>query len=226
MASTTTDDGFHEIQLNGKQLVFLFMAVTVVSVVIFLCGVLVGRGVRIDDGASAVLEAQAATPAPPVPPAIGVTGSAPPATTTLDLTYAKRLADGEQPKEQLKPQGAASTPPPAPAAPAPAAPSPAAPPAATAKPAAAPAASVAPAPSEPAGNGFAIQLAALRQREEADIIARRLLGKGFPAYVLSPESGAPAVFRVRVGKFKERGEAESMAARLQKEEQFKPWIVR
>ena len=42
----TQDDGFHEIQLNGKQLVFLFMAATVVSVVIFLCGVLVGRGVR------------------------------------------------------------------------------------------------------------------------------------------------------------------------------------
>ncbi len=41
-----SDDGFHEIQLSGKQLVFLFMATTVVSVVIFLCGVLVGRGVR------------------------------------------------------------------------------------------------------------------------------------------------------------------------------------
>ena len=39
------DEGFHEIQLNGKQLVFLFMAATVVSVVIFLCGVLVGRDV-------------------------------------------------------------------------------------------------------------------------------------------------------------------------------------
>ena len=50
MASTTQDDGFHEIQLNGKQLVFLFMAVTVVSVVIFLSGVLVGRGVRHDRG--------------------------------------------------------------------------------------------------------------------------------------------------------------------------------
>ena len=46
MASQVQDDGFHEIQLNGKQLVFLFMAATVVSVVIFLCGVLVGRGVR------------------------------------------------------------------------------------------------------------------------------------------------------------------------------------
>jgi len=43
------DDHFHEIQLSGKQLVFLFMAATVVSVVIFLCGVLVGRGVRAGD---------------------------------------------------------------------------------------------------------------------------------------------------------------------------------
>ena len=40
------DEGFHEIQLNGKQLVFLFMAATVISVVIFLCGVMVGRGVQ------------------------------------------------------------------------------------------------------------------------------------------------------------------------------------
>ena len=43
---TTPDDGVREIHLSGKQLVFLFMAVTVVSVVIFLCGVLVGRGVQ------------------------------------------------------------------------------------------------------------------------------------------------------------------------------------
>ena len=41
----TADDGFHEIQLSGKQLVFLFMVTTVVIVVVFLCGVQVGRGV-------------------------------------------------------------------------------------------------------------------------------------------------------------------------------------
>ena len=45
-ARSPPEEGFHEIQLSGKQLVFLFMATTVVSVVIFLCGVLVGRGVR------------------------------------------------------------------------------------------------------------------------------------------------------------------------------------
>ena len=36
MTPKTADDGFHEIQLSGKQLVFLFMATTVVSVV-FSC---------------------------------------------------------------------------------------------------------------------------------------------------------------------------------------------
>ena len=45
-ARSLPEEGFHEIQLSGKQLVFLFMAATVISVVIFLCGVLVGRGVR------------------------------------------------------------------------------------------------------------------------------------------------------------------------------------
>ena len=37
-----SDEGFREIQLNGKQLIFLFMAVTVVLVVTFLFGVLDG----------------------------------------------------------------------------------------------------------------------------------------------------------------------------------------
>jgi cell division septation protein DedD len=40
------DDGFREIQLSGKQLAALFMGAVVVLVVTFLCGVLVGRGVR------------------------------------------------------------------------------------------------------------------------------------------------------------------------------------
>ena len=81
-------------------------------------------------------------------------------------------------------------------------------------------------PTEPSGDGFSIQLAALGKREEAEGIVRRLSGKGYAAYLMAPAAGAPAVFRVRVGKFKDRREAESVSARLQKEEQFKPWIVR
>jgi cell division septation protein DedD len=58
------------------------------------------------------------------------------------------------------------------------------------------------------------------------VMVKRLAGKGYPAYVVAPASGAPMVFRVRVGKYKDRREADTVAARLQKEEQFKPWIVR
>src|SRR5204862_533388 len=116
------DDGFHEIQLNGKQLVFLFMAATVVSVVIFLCGVLVGRGVRAErslvDTASITTSAETMPQQPPSTPVPAASGSDP------------RTA------------------------------------------------------------------------------------------------AAPSVYRVRVGKFPTRREAESIAARLQREEQFKPWVTR
>jgi cell division septation protein DedD len=81
-------------------------------------------------------------------------------------------------------------------------------------------------PGEPAGDGFSIQVAALAKRDEAETIVRRLAGKGYQAYLIAPAAGAPSVFRVRVGKFKDRRETDAVFARLQKEEQFKPWIVR
>jgi cell division septation protein DedD len=80
--------------------------------------------------------------------------------------------------------------------------------------------------AEPSGAGFALQITALRERREAESIAKRLSAKGYAAYVLTPAGSAPSVYRVRVGKFKTRHEAETMAAKLQKEEQFTPWITR
>jgi hypothetical protein len=41
-----TDQNFHEVQLSGKQLFFLFMCAVVLAGVIFIFGVSVGRGVR------------------------------------------------------------------------------------------------------------------------------------------------------------------------------------
>ena len=71
-----------------------------------------------------------------------------------------------------------------------------------------------------------MQIAALNVRSEADAIAKRLSSKGYAAYVLAPAGGTPSVYRVRIGKFPTRREAETIAARLQKEEQFKPWVTR
>lgn len=205
MASATSDDGFHEIQLNGKQLVFLFMAVTVVTVVVFLCGVLVGRGVRLAQGPADIVPGDAETITVPDPPPLAATGNDTPTTTKEDLSYNQRLTDAQTPREQLAP---------------PARPAPAPTPQTESIPAAA-------ATAAASANGlWTIQVAALRQRSEADAIVKTLGGKGYDAYAIDPEKGGPSVFRVRVGHFKERREAEAVAGRLAKEEKFNPWIVR
>ena len=253
MANQIQDDGFHEIQLNGKQLVFLFMAATVVSVVIFLCGVLVGRGVRAERAVSDSTVATNGEPTPAPPPSTPAqppagsdpTAAQPPPPTSEDLTYFSRLEKQTPTQEQLKPPAAEHKAPAAehkaPAAPREAAAtigkSPAPPaverrthePERTAPREAAPpkeASKAAAAEAPPAGDGFAVQIAALNVRSEADAIAKRLSSKGYTAYVMSPANGTPSVYRVRVGKFPTRREAESIAAKLQKEEQFKPWVTR
>ena len=245
------DDAFHEIQLNGKQLVFLFMAATVVSVVIFLCGVLVGRGVGSARAASEDAGALAQTltaPAvaqpsdqPAVDPVVAPdsdprAAAAPPEVD--DLTYFSRLEDEKPAVEELKP-AAAPAPKPAPAAVERSAPAAAAKPA-TAKPAPAPAAAPRPAPeaaprregasptpaAAPAAGDWAVQVAALNVRTEAEAVAKRLAAKGYAAYVVTPGGGTPSVFRVRIGPFATRRDADAMALKLEKEEQFKPWVTR
>ena len=224
MAAHTQDDGFHEIQLNGKQLVFLFMAATVVSVAIFLCGVLVGRGVRsergIEDQAAGLSTAepspqQVSSPATPMPAGSDPTAAAPPPPVD-DLSYFNRLEGSKPSPEQLKSPAAAAAP--------------------AEKPAPLQrAATPAPAPKEPAGvamanepqgTGYAVQIAALNIRSEADAIAKRLASKGYAAYVMNPATGTPQIYRVRIGNFGSRREAETVATKLEKEEQFKPWVTR
>jgi cell division septation protein DedD len=224
-----SDEGIHEIQLNGKQLVFLFMTVTVVAVVIFLCGVLVGRGVRLPRATEPVEASATSTFDPTAATQTGaatstVTEGAPVAANET-LTYAERLEDPTPPAETLRetpePKPA---PPPAPAPPAAAASSTSrsTPDHATPK---KPAADAEGALPEPPGNGFVVQVAAVRARAEADTIARRLSSKGYPSFVTTP-GGVANVFRVRVGKYSDRREAESVASRLEKEEQFRPWITK
>jgi hypothetical protein len=53
-----------------------------------------------------------------------------------------------------------------------------------------------------------------------------LAGKGYPSFVTTPPNGAARMFRVRIGKYPTRREAAAIAARLQKEDQFRPWITK
>jgi cell division septation protein DedD len=213
-----SEQGVREIQLNGKQLVFMFMTATVAAVVIFLCGVMVGRGVNTTRASAAA----AVTTEPTVDPTAAQTSqasstdasSAAPVSSQEDLkelTYAKRLEAPEPPPEPAVEPVVAS---PVPAI------------------AEQPKVErVAPAtkevdPGVPQGNGFVVQVASLKSRGEADAIAKRLSSKGFPSFVTTPGSSGPKVFRVRVGKYADRREAETVAKKLEKEEQFKPWITR
>ncbi|MGE3511099.1 MAG: SPOR domain-containing protein [Vicinamibacterales bacterium] len=289
MASHAEDDGFHEIQLNGKQLVFVFMATTVVLVVTFLCGVLVGRGVRAQRPEVARVEEPPAvdqlknavdplkpptvnqredpTKAPPPAPAEGGDGSSELASDTSGDATAAASADqaaralarpaatgaaARAARAEGTPQqqagAAAKSPESKPAdrvarAPAVAAPRTAATPESTdgetsrsIRQAASPTATdmvasktspsagavAIPAPDD-ARRGWVVQVAATKTRGEADTIARRLTSKGYSAFVLSSSAN---VFRVRVGAYKSKRDADSVAARLRKEERVNPWVTR
>ena len=235
----SADDDVREIQLSGKQLVFLFMAVTVVSVVIFLCGVLVGRGVQPLRGTAVEVQAAPAVETAPDPtaPIDQPVAPANEPTRATGLGYQDDL-EAKVPKTDKvttarpAPVTPVAATPAAPASAAPTTQAAATPAPATTGSAAAPA-RAAPAeatPSkmfpEPRGDGFAIQVAALTGKSEAEAVADRLKRKGYAVYVLSAPSGQPAAYKVRVGKFKARTEAEKIATRLEREEQFKPWITR
>jgi cell division septation protein DedD len=252
-----SDEGFREIQLNGKQLIFLFMAVTVVLVVTFLFGVLVGRGAR--EGAPQIATNEIAPALPPAadataPPSAGApvsqvpAGQTPAAPPAEELSYAERLLRDTPPEEHLKSSPAretrAATPspapivqepvaekaaaPPPPPTPAPQAPVRTLPPSRSAQPSSVPVPTATAKATDPAGPGFAVQVAAYPDRRDAEMLVKQLVTKGYPAFVMDPVKGAPTkLFRVRVGKYPNRNLAESVQGRLVKSEQFtNAWIAR
>jgi cell division septation protein DedD len=233
----TTDDGFHEIQLSGKQLVALFIIATTVIVVVFLCGVRVGRGVR---DAQTDQADQVATAMPPAaqPASVASTppSEAPPAASEAvaqdDLSYQKRLETNKPPAEKLKKQEEPkSEPAPAPviaAMPKPAAKS--APPAGGAAGTTGTATTSGAADNLPTAGRpgtWAVQVIATRDRAVAGSVVKRLAAKGYPAFVVNPSAGAkPPYYKVHVGRYNDRGEAETVSLRIKKEEQFQSWITR
>ena len=62
---------------------------------------------------------------------------------------------------------------------------------------------------EPSGSGYYLKIVALRDKGQAEALAKRLTGKGYNTYVVSASGG---LYSVRVGKYKTRKEADSIAA--------------
>ena len=223
----TADDGFHEIQLSGKQLVFLFIVTTTVIVVVFLCGVKVGRGARAAQGeepdpvgvaatASPSAQPSSDSGAPPAEPPV------PPDETPTGLDYPERLtSESPPPDSKLKPRSdsspAAEPLPSPPSRPARAAEAPKPPPAAES----------AAVPITGRAGTWAVQVIATRDRNMATSIVKRLIAKDYPAFLVNPAAGSgPTYYKVHVGRFNDRGEAEQVSQRIKKEEQFQSWITR
>ena len=214
------------------------MTATVVAVVVFLCGVLVGRGVPLGEGLTVSGSAVEGLGMDDLPPPTLSTASDEPsaaADESADLTYYRRLSADEPETETLRPvtedveetlrlspappeeeeDRRGSAPPPTTATDRESAPS--------AGDVVQPSAESPEAP-EP---GYLVQVAALRALEAAEQVANQLVAKGYPAAVVSPEPGAPvSLFRVRVGPYVERTEAERIKRRLEAEEQFEPFVTR
>jgi hypothetical protein len=212
LSHDTAEDGFHEIQLSGKQLVFLFMTATIVSVFIFLCGVLVGRGAR-DVRLGEMTTASAATLDAPQP----VVQSGPPATEPPapadgpdELSYHERLQGTGTANEDLKKTPKADPPTPTPQ---------------PAPPAAAKAAAPIDVPTSGRPGTHVVQVFVSRDKAIASALVKKLIGNGYPAFLLPPDSpSVPQIYKVQVGRFNER-DAENAARKLEREGDFKPWVI-
>lgn len=195
-----SDQGFHEVQLSGKQLVFLFMSSVVLAVVIFLLGVNVGRGVRQAVGDTEVsTQAEVAPAAVPDDPA---PGAAPAKPAEPELSYHDMLlgtpagGDKKAVTEEPPPVGA---PVPTPVA------EPATPPAE-------PPAQARPAAAKAGASDWFLQIGAYSTQAVADGQVAKLKQLNVPAFV--DVGGASKLFRVRIGPYADRAEAEQVKSRI------------
>jgi DedD protein len=87
------------------------------------------------------------------------------------------------------------------------------------------AASPAAAPSGPVPAGFAVQVAASRSKSDAENLVKQLGSRGYRVFLVAPEyaKAGDDLYRVQVGPFSTREDAEKARDKLSKEG-FKPFI--
>ena len=222
------EDTTRGVHLNEKQLVFVLMAAGVICGVMFLFGVLVGRGLQAPSspiaGVTMMTPPQVVSDATPASEAgaEGTGRASGPDTFTYPNTLAQPVA-GVEPSKAAPPgpatsaaagNGAAAAPPPVVEEAPPVPDVPADPPKA--------------ATAEAAGTGtISVQVSFVKKRAEADAIVRKLKARGYQAFVFVPDpSDKTGGFRVRIGPYKTRHEADVIARKIESEGQYKTWITR
>ena len=185
-----SDPGFREINLSGKHVVFLFMALSVAAIGFFLLGVSVGKGITKPETASAQTTPTPTSPADPA--ATGVPDSTKP--NPGELQALRTLQEKGTPLPSPS-----STPSPTPDPP---------PPAASAKPS--------PSPAAAAKGTIYLVVDSFGSRDNANKRQAELKKKGFDDAVVFNAGTGRAPFKVRLGPY-DAATATSMEARLRKE---------
>ena len=76
------------------------------------------------------------------------------------------------------------------------------------------------------GGEYAIQIAAFANDASASGLVDRLIGQGYPAYVIRPRLGdGAALYRVRIGDYPDRSAAETIGRQIEDEEQLDWYVV-
>ncbi len=88
-----------------------------------------------------------------------------------------------------------------------------------------PAEAAAPPPAA-AGGPFFVQVFAGRDRRAAEEVVRTLTGRGYPVSVQGEREGRGALFKVRVGGYRDRAEAQATADKLKNEGQAGAWVTK
>ena len=81
-------------------------------------------------------------------------------------------------------------------------------------------------PPKPALSAFTIQVGAFKDKATAESVVTRLKGKGFAAYLMTPDAPGGGLYNVRVGSYPARVDAERVQEKLRDQEKFKPFIVK
>lgn len=203
----------YQVSFTSRQALSLFVGLLAVLGLSYFFGLMTGlsgneapAGIAGAPPAAENASAESEPPSPTSPPASQAAGGGEENLTFPVPVTAVRSAGGPRPGpattihtfEDGEASASASTPPPARAA--------------TAKPA-------------PASGGFRIQVLSVSSRADADAEAARLTRGGLPARVEPGNGPRGTVYRVRVGPYATREEAEQAGRRLSTQGRRDTWIV-
>jgi cell division septation protein DedD len=205
------DKDFRELQVSSSQLVVIFLAILILGLIVFLLGVSVGK-----KQTEIVLQAAGVPPAvkekseiikPDIPVSGEKTGEAAPADSKpavkVDSTPESKSQEVSlQPKEQAKTSSSKAKP------------AEASPDSKTKSTAEKPAGKTAASPGQKTPVYY-VQVGAFKTREQGQVMAERFKKDGYPVIVTTPgPQDKYSFFRVRIGGYLTRTEAEDTRAKL------------